>query len=149
MILEAAQRRRGRRAHRGGFGRWLKACKDVGECFESSPFDFQLLRHVLDILWPVRRVLHLDIRVRLSIGFRLMCMSIRVRLGLNMTYLSRLCLRLLLLGLEPTQLVFGLDLAICFDAVRNGRCFYLGGHGAAEWKQRSVAENQARLPTPR
>ena len=100
-----------------GFRRGLEACKDIGECFEGWIFDIQLLRHVLDILWPVRRVLHLDIRVRLSIDFRLMCMNIRVRLGLDMTYLSRLRLRLLLLGLEPPQLVLGLDFAVGLDTI--------------------------------
>ena len=46
----------------------LEASKYVGECFESWIFDIQLLRYVLDILWCLLRILHLNVRISL-IGY--------------------------------------------------------------------------------
>ena len=51
--------------HCGCFGRELEASKYVGECFESWISDIQLLRHVLDILWCLLRILHLNVRISL------------------------------------------------------------------------------------
>ena len=45
----------------------LEAGKYVGECLEGRVFDIQLLRDVLDILWP--GILHLDVFVMLAIDF--------------------------------------------------------------------------------
>lgn len=55
--------------HRDFFWRRLKTGKDVGEGFESSPFDIQLLRYVLDI-----RQLHIIVYFH----FRLHIIKIRL-----------------------------------------------------------------------